>query len=211
MGLRMHRAKSKDSAKQQTAVLSDQECVGDFIAMNSDRNATSFFTTWSLLHQSYALIYKNLDQSMSKAGISQAQASVLFVLKSVGRPLPLSRLARLLVQEAQSVTSLVDRLEDRRLVQRVPDTHDRRVINVELTQEGEALFERIYPPAFDCISDIFSSLNSRELHGLTESLRKLRNRGADVLHVNRRPFDEAESEGLFEPKRQGACEPAANG
>ena len=178
---------------------------------NNDRAPASLFTTWSLLHQSYSLIYKNLDQLMTKAGISQAQASVLVVLKSVGRPLPLSRLARLLVQEAQSVTSLVDRLEGRGLVHRVPDSHDRRVINVELTAEGEALFERLYPGAQQGVSDILGVLNARELHALTEALRKLRNRGADVLHLNRTPFDEAEPEGLFEPRVPPALESAAKG
>ncbi len=177
--------------------------------MTSDRSTASAFTTWSLLHQAYSLIYKNLDQAMTKAGISQAQASVLVVLKSVGRPLPLSRLARLLVQEAQSVTSLVDRLESRGLVRRVPDGRDRRVINVQLTPDGEALFEQIYPEARQGISEIFATLNQRELHALTESLRKLRNRGADVLKLNRSAFDEVERGGRFEPEEPAEVEAAA--
>jgi DNA-binding MarR family transcriptional regulator len=177
--------------------------------MTTDRSSTSAFTTWSLLHQAYSLIYKNLDQAMTKAGISQAQASVLVVLKSVGRPLPLSRLARLLVQEAQSVTSLVDRLESRNLVRRVPDGRDRRVINVQLTSEGEALFEQIFPDARQGITEVFASLNQRELHSLTESLRKLRNKGADVLKLNRAPFEEVEREGRFEPEEPDASWQAA--
>jgi DNA-binding MarR family transcriptional regulator len=178
--------------------------------MTSDR-APAAFTTWSLLHQAYSLIYKNLDQAMTKSGISQAQASVLVVLKSVGRPLPLSRLARLLVQEAQSVTSLVDRLESRGLVRRVPDGRDRRVINVQLTADGEALFEQIYPEARQGIAEIFATLNQRELNALTDSLRKLRNRGADVLKLNRSAFDEVEREGRFEPEEPGALEAAGRG
>jgi DNA-binding MarR family transcriptional regulator len=167
--------------------------------MTTDRHPASAFTTWSLLHQAYSLIYKNLDQSMTKAGISQAQASVLVVLKSVGRPLPLSRLARLLVQEAQSVTSLVDRLENRGLVRRVPDSRDRRVINVQLTGEGESLFGALYPEARQGISDILTALSATELRSLTGSLRKLRNRGADVLKLSRTAFDEVEHDGQFEP------------
>ncbi|MGI8554367.1 MAG: MarR family winged helix-turn-helix transcriptional regulator [Dehalococcoidia bacterium] len=179
--------------------------------MTPERNSASMFTTWSLLHQSYSLVYKNLDQLMTKTGISQAQASVLVVLKSVGRPLPLSKLARLLVQEAQSVTSLVDRLESRGLVRRVPDSKDRRVINVELTPDGESLFDRIYPAAHQGISEIFAGLNPRELHALTDSLRKLRNRGADVLHLSRSPFEDAEKEGVFEPPDPVEARIVANG
>src|SRR5205807_2898806 len=84
----------------------------------ADTNGGDLFTTWTMLHQAYLLTYKYLDQIVSRLGISQAQASVLLVLKGAGEPLPLSRLARFLVQEAQSVTSLVDRLESRALVRR---------------------------------------------------------------------------------------------
>ena len=167
--------------------------------MDDRRETTSFFTVWSLLHQSYSLIYKNLDQLLTKAGISQAQGAVLIILKSVGRPLPLSRLARLLVQEAQSVTSLVDRLENRGLVRRVPDNRDRRVINVEVTADGDALFERIYPDILQGISSILSALDSEEVSTFEHSLRTLRNRGTEVLHLNRAPFEEVEKDGLFEP------------
>src|SRR5579863_5812528 len=103
------------------------------------------FASWTLLHQSYLLTYKFLDQIVSRLGVSQAQASVLLVLKGTGQPLPLSRLARYLVQEAQSVTSLVDRLEARGLVRRVPDQRDRRVIHVELTPAGDEMFDQIFP------------------------------------------------------------------
>src|SRR5438132_13146247 len=135
--------------------------------MTNDRSSASAFTTWSLLHQAYSLIYKNLDQAMTKAGISQAQASVLVVLKSVGRPLPLSRLARLLVQEAQSVTSLVDRLESRGLVRRVPDSRDRRVINVQLTPDGEEMFKQIFPAALNACRQVFVDLSEQDLHDLS--------------------------------------------
>lgn len=174
--------------------------------MTSESTAPSLFTTWSLLHQSYSLVYKNLDQLMSKNGISQAQASVLVVLESVGRPLPLSRLARLLVQEAQSVTSLVDRLEQRALVRRVPDSRDRRVINVQLTPEGEQLFEQLCPAARKGLEDIFSVLSYDEQQRLTNSLRRLRDRGADVLGLTRAPFDEVEVDGRFEPRTTDSCD-----
>lgn len=163
--------------------------------MSNNHHATTdgaeLFSTWTLLHQSYLLTYKYLDQIVSRLGISQAQASVLLVLKGAGKPLPLSRLARYLVQEAQSVTSLVDRLEARQLVRRVPDQRDRRVIHVELTPAGDEMFDQIFPAAWRACRDVFTDLDANELAQLAALTAKVRNRSAELLGLDRTPYEQA--------------------
>lgn len=163
-------------------------------------NHAEFFTTWSVFNQAYGLLYKNLDQRMTKLGTSQAQAAVLVILKSVDGLVPLSHLARLLVQEPQSITSLVDRLEAQGLVRRVPSRQDRRVIHVELTPTGEQRFEQIGSATAEGLAEVLSALNGRELQTFTKSLRQLRTRGTDALHLDRRVFDEAERDSTFAPR-----------
>jgi MarR family 2-MHQ and catechol resistance regulon transcriptional repressor len=162
-------------------------------------NGADLFATWTLLHQSYLLTYKYLDQIVSRLGISQAQASVLLVLKGVGQPLPLSRLARYLVQEAQSVTSLVDRLEARSLVRRVPDQRDRRVIHVELTPDGEEMFNQIFPAAWQGCKEAFTELSGAELKELARLSGKVRDRSAQLLGLDRGPFQKASETLSFSP------------
>jgi MarR family transcriptional regulator, 2-MHQ and catechol-resistance regulon repressor len=163
-------------------------------------NGSDLFSTWALLHQSYLLTYKYLDQIVSRLGISQAQASVLLVLKGAGQPLPLSRLARYLVQEAQSVTSLVDRLEARALVRRVPDSRDRRVIHVELTQAGDELFNQIFPAAWKACREVFAELDSKELDELAQLTAKVRDRSAQLLGLDRAPYEKASETLRFSPE-----------
>jgi len=158
------------------------------------------FSAWALLHQSYLLTYKYLDQIVSRLGVSQAQASVILVLKGADEPLPLSRLARYLVQEAQSVTSLVDRLEARGLVKRVPDNRDRRVIHVELTPEGDVVFDQLFPAALKACREAFSGLSGRELHELSQLSAKVRNRSAELLGLDRTPFEKAAETLRFTPE-----------
>jgi DNA-binding MarR family transcriptional regulator len=155
------------------------------------KDGAELFSTWTLLHQSYLLTYKYLDQIVSRLGISQAQASVLLVLKGAGQPLPLSRLARYLVQEAQSVTSLVDRLEARQLVRRVPDQRDRRVIHVELTPAGEEMFNQIFPAAWRACREVFTDLSAEELEQLAALTATVRNRSAELLGLDRTPYEQA--------------------
>ena len=151
--------------------------------------------TWLLLQQTYLLTYKAVEQALARVGVSHAQASVLLALKRAGEPLPLSRLARVLVQEAQSVTSLVDRLEARGLVRRVPDRRDRRVIHVELTEQGESAFADVLPAASSGATGAFAGLDADESARLRELLGAVRARSAralalDLTALSVRPEDE---------------------
>jgi DNA-binding MarR family transcriptional regulator len=78
----------------------------------------------------------------------------LFALRALepDRPAPMSRLAGVLRCDASNVTGIVDRLEDRGLVERRAAPHDRRIKHLVLTDAGVALRERIaarmdQPPA----------------------------------------------------------------
>jgi DNA-binding MarR family transcriptional regulator len=175
----------------------------------NELNGPDLFTAWTLLHQSYLLTYKYLDQIVSRLGISQAQASVLLVLKGADQPLPLSKLARYLVQEAQSVTSLVDRLEARELVRRVPDHRDRRVIHVELTSAGEEMFDQVFPAAWKACREVFSGLDQAELEELATLSGRVRDRSAELLGLDRSPYEVASKTLRFTPEIfDGAAVPA---
>jgi DNA-binding MarR family transcriptional regulator len=54
-------------------------------------------------------------------------------------------LSRLLLVTSGNLTGIVDRLEARHLVRRVPDESDRRVVRVRLTEKGRALTRQMLP------------------------------------------------------------------
>jgi DNA-binding MarR family transcriptional regulator len=145
--------------------------------------------TWLLLHQTYNLIYKHVERCATKSGLSAATAMPLLVLKDTGHPLPLSHLARLLVQEAQSITSLIDRLEGKGLVRRVPDSRDRRVINVALTPNGEAVANQASAALQEALGESFAPLSPREQEAFSKRLGALRAHGVGVLGLNPALFD----------------------
>ncbi len=63
----------------------------------------------------------------------------VIALRSLDRPIPMSELARLLACDNSNVTGIIDRLEERGLVERRNAAHDRRVKLVALTPEGKRL------------------------------------------------------------------------
>jgi len=82
----------------------------------------------------------------------------VIALRSLERPIPMSELARLLACDNSNVTGIIDRLEERGLVERRNAPHDRRVKLVALTPEGKRLKQGVEarmaepPPAIEHLS-----------------------------------------------------------
>jgi MarR family transcriptional regulator, organic hydroperoxide resistance regulator len=87
-----------------------------------------------------------------------------------GTELPMGALAEALVCDASNVTGLVDRLEERGLIERRPDPSDRRVKRIALTAEGqvarEQMMERLFEPP-----DAIRRLTPQEQEQLRDLLR----------------------------------------
>jgi MarR family transcriptional regulator, organic hydroperoxide resistance regulator len=73
--------------------------------------------------------------------------SQLDALKNLGAACSQRELAQCLHFDASNVTDIVDRLEERGLVQRTIDPNDRRVRRLVLTPEGEAVRAELFEHA----------------------------------------------------------------
>ena len=72
-------------------------------------------------------------------------------------------------------------LEKKGYVRRVHDQVDRRVTNIELTEDGKEYFEGIFPQHTRQISEIFSVLKDEELEELMSLLKKLGYHSEELL------------------------------
>jgi DNA-binding MarR family transcriptional regulator len=81
--------------------------------------------------------------ALDEVGLSPPQAHALF---NLSQPEPLSQreLAKLLGYDASNITGIVDRLEERGLLDRCIDPADRRVKHLVLTDEGRAVMEKLW-------------------------------------------------------------------
>jgi DNA-binding MarR family transcriptional regulator len=106
---------------------------------------------WALLQQ---LMMGQRTRMLAVAGEFDLAPAQMFALKILepGRPRAMSDLAGALHCDNSNVTGIVDRLEDRGLVERRPHPQDRRVKMLEVTPAGAELRERLHerlgqPPA----------------------------------------------------------------
>lgn len=72
-----------------------------------------------------------------------------------------------------TLTGVANTLSARGLIQRIPSTVDRRLVNLELTDAGVALMERIYPEFNNTESAVVSPIEAADLHTMTDALRVL--------------------------------------
>ena len=104
--------------------------------------------------------------------ISAPQLSSLLALYENG-PLPPSQIAKYIMVNSSTVTGIIDRLEQKGLVQRSRISTDRRVITVTLTDKGRELAEHAPPPIQEKIVEGLQKLPPHEIEKIVQALTKL--------------------------------------
>jgi DNA-binding MarR family transcriptional regulator len=105
--------------------------------------------------------------------LSLIHLNVLTLLEVEG-PLSMSKLAEGLDVSVASATGIVDRMEQRGLVERQHDLADRRVVVVHGTPAGAKVFEDIDDHRRTGLAKLLSRLTDAELSGLLAGHRALR-------------------------------------
>ena len=104
---------------------------------------------WHLLGEMFQKQFRGAAAKLSEIGLTPGHLKVLMLLSS-GEALPMGSLAQGLSCDASTMTWLVDRLEERGLVERKMSATDRRVKTVALTSSGlkktADVKKRLYKP-----------------------------------------------------------------
>ncbi|MEO6422789.1 MAG: MarR family transcriptional regulator [Candidatus Nitrotoga sp.] len=73
-----------------------------------------------------------------------------------------------------TLTGVLERLEGKGVIKREINKEDARSQLIGLTEEGQQLFEKIFPEHVDYLNQAFSKLTAEELDEISGSLEKLR-------------------------------------
>lgn len=77
--------------------------------------------------------------------LSPSARDVLAVVEGAGQPLEPTVIAERLVVTTASMTSLLDNLEKRGLIRRLPHPDDRRKLLIDITPEAQAIVDELLP------------------------------------------------------------------
>jgi MarR family 2-MHQ and catechol resistance regulon transcriptional repressor len=112
------------------------------------------------------------NEVMRAAGLTESQFGALEALLHLG-PLCQHELAGKVLKSAGNMTTVVDNLERRGLVERRRDGEDRRVVTVQLTDSGRDLVREVFPRVVEVLVDAFSALSATEQQQLAVLCRRL--------------------------------------
>jgi DNA-binding MarR family transcriptional regulator len=110
---------------------------------------------------------------LHQQGISMAHLQTLWILQESG-PMPMTHLADVLGVALPNATGIVDRMEQRGLVERVRDDADRRVVTVRPTEAGGLATEEVDGWRTDMLEVLLDLLDTEQLVRLVRGIDEMR-------------------------------------
>jgi DNA-binding MarR family transcriptional regulator len=107
-----------------------------------------------------------------KHQVSQPQLTCLLALFEYG-PLPVSKLAKYVLVKPSTATGIVDRLEEKGLVQRERSLLDRRIVTIHLTESGHEVAKKAPLPIPTPMVEGLNKLPVEETRKIVKSLAML--------------------------------------
>lgn len=117
-----------------------------------------------------------LDRRLAAHGLTHAQSSPLVRLHRTG-PSTVVELARWLQMEPGSTTRLLDRLERKGLIRRVRSTTDRRVVHIEITEQGEVAIADVPAVLAELMNELLVGFTRAEWQTLEGFLHRMQANG----------------------------------
>ncbi len=86
---------------------------------------------------------------------------------------PIQSICNRLLMANSSMTYTIDKLEERGFLTRVSDEQDRRNTLIDLSPQGKAFFDSIFPHHVETLQAMYQNLTQEEIKTLIESLKKI--------------------------------------
>ncbi len=125
----------------------------------------------------YSSIRRGIDQRMQPLGLTAMQWEPVLLLR-LRRADTVAALARECQIDCGGMTRMLDRLEEKHLLKRRRSEADRRVVHLQLTEQGEAVAQRLLPVVMDELQAHLREFTAREISTLTRLLERMLANGA---------------------------------
>jgi DNA-binding MarR family transcriptional regulator len=95
-----------------------------------------------MLNETRNANFSEIEKELTPLNITSAQFKILIGIAHE-RASTLTEFARLFDYDPGAMKRLIDRVEEKGLIRRIPSSVDRRIINLELTEQGKELYPQI--------------------------------------------------------------------
>jgi MarR family 2-MHQ and catechol resistance regulon transcriptional repressor len=128
--------------------------------------------TWVKLARASSSFNKKSIDNIRSFGLTQPQFGVIEALGHLG-PMKIGVLCSKMLVSGGNMTLVLDNLEKLEFIERVHSQEDRRAILIQLTKNGEDLFNKVFSNHAEFVSAHMSVLSEKEQKELGKLLKKL--------------------------------------
>src|SRR5699024_6721097 len=113
-----------------------------------------------------------VEEDIKCLGLNPTEFAVLELIYSKGDQ-PIQKIGEKVLIASSSITYVVDKLEQKQLLERKPCPKDRRSTYAVMTSKGAELMDEVFPKHKSAINEILSGVSADEKKLLIEQLKKL--------------------------------------
>lgn len=146
--------------------------------------------THTVLVQVFNIFAKAHEKELASYGLSISQWVTLWSLYVFKKPTNATEISRLLPIEAPSISLLLERLQDRKLIRRRRSRTDKRIWDITLTEQGRQLVYSVYPQIARFIFSIYGGISTDDMAELNRILLRIRDNMVDIFKLNRTHVDQ---------------------
>jgi MarR family 2-MHQ and catechol resistance regulon transcriptional repressor len=126
------------------------------------------------LVETYFAFLRKSDRHIRALGLTPSQFDVIVTLGDTNG-MTCKELSEKTLVTKGTLTGVLDRLEAKGLIERIPSREDRRAIFIQLTGKGDGLFRKVFPDQIYYMKPCFErALTPREMKALRRMLLKLK-------------------------------------
>jgi DNA-binding MarR family transcriptional regulator len=129
---------------------------------------------WINWYHTGGLVAKYADTGLMKMrGLSYQQFLVLIVMKKLGENANATEMAKLLDKNTNTLSTILDRMEEKGLVKKIRDTQDRRLVWAVMTPKGKEKLSVTTKGSLVLFEKLTSVFTKEELETFDTLLEKL--------------------------------------
>jgi len=131
-------------------------------------------------------LMQGLEDALRKSGVTPVQYLVLRSLRQAGSAgMPSNQIVRGMTTHDPDMTRLLDKLEEREIIERWRDRDDRRIYRVRLTRQGARLLRELSAITHELHRKQFNTIDKRKIAALTRLLESVNEAPIPVKRAGR--------------------------
>ncbi|WP_156291568.1 MarR family winged helix-turn-helix transcriptional regulator [Oceanobacillus salinisoli] len=120
-----------------------------------------------------------IKKDISSHGMRTSDFTIMEALYHKGKQ-TIKQISEAVLINTGSITYVIDKLEKKGLLERIPCKDDRRAVHIQLTDEGMNLMAEIFPLHQKVIEEIFEDVSEEEKEIVIDVLKRVGKKGEQL-------------------------------